>query len=574
MKKAFWVLCEGNDLFRQIARFFKKIGDCATTTVCSNSYMNRIVALERISQISATYSLFLILMQKRFLLSGFLLLFSLCVFSQPVFQWEKSHGGSLDDDAFCISQSFNSGYILVGRSISSDGDRTNALGSDDIWVLRINLQGDTIWQKSLGGTSGDVAYAIRQLTDGGYLLIGKTASNNLDVSGNHGIEDIWVARLDSFANVLWQKCYGGSDIDNVFEFRLCPDGGYILAGKSGSTDGDVTGNHGLHDIWVLKIDSVGTLEWQRSLGGSGTDVGSCVARTLDGGYLIGGLTSSNNGDVSGNHGGLDGWLVKLDSTGILQWQHCLGGTGSEQIISLEQLSSGEIIACGYTTSNNGDVSGNHGSGDVWLLKLDANGNILWQHCYGGTADDAGYRVDQGPLGTILITGWSASSDGDVGLNQGGYDYWIIKTNGVGSMIWEKSYGGSADDMAHYLIQPGNGDILITGNTRSSDGDVSFNHSTFRDYWTIKLNESVTTSMAPVDAANNWTVYVSDQNEILLNGAESGSLLRIYDLNGRLLSENLIYSSGKIAGLQLVSGLYLVELTSGDRCETQRLVIGN
>jgi hypothetical protein len=175
--------------------------------------------------------------------------------------------------------------------------------------------------------------------------------------------------------IEWQKCLGGSDIDQALSVQQTSDGGYIVGGRSNSIDGDVTGNHGDYDAWIVKLDTIGNMEWQKSLGGSDNDGASSIQQTFDGGYIVAGYSVSNDGDVTGNHGEGDCWIVKLDKRGNIEWQKFLGGSSSDNANSINQTSDGDYIVAGDSFSNNGDVTGNHdvarnqGYPDLWVIKL-------------------------------------------------------------------------------------------------------------------------------------------------------------------------------------------------------------
>jgi len=170
--------------------------------------------------------------------------------------------------------------------------------------------------------------------------------------------------------ITWQKCLGGSSDEFARSVHQTSDGGYIVAGDTYSNNGDVSGNHGESDFWVVKLTSTGSLQWRKCLGGGNWDMAYSIQQTSDGGYIVAGMTESNNGDVSGNHGDLDLWVVKLTSTGSLQWQKCFGGSSDDGAYSIQQTSDGGYVVAGGTESNNGDVSGNHGEYDLWVVKLD------------------------------------------------------------------------------------------------------------------------------------------------------------------------------------------------------------
>ena len=176
-------------------------------------------------------------------------------------------------------------------------------------------------------------------------------------------------KLDSNKNIQWKKEYGGSQVDNPQSIQVTHDGGYIIAGFSNSTDGDITFNHGGYDAWIVKLDSSGAMQWQKCYGGSGNDEADDIHQLNDGNYIFSGKTISNDGDVSGNHGGYDAWIVKIDSLGNLLWSKCYGGSGNEDFSTIQQTRDNNYIFSTSTESNDGDVSGNHGLEDYWVVKL-------------------------------------------------------------------------------------------------------------------------------------------------------------------------------------------------------------
>ncbi|PZF71723.1 T9SS type A sorting domain-containing protein [Taibaiella soli] len=368
-----------------------------------------------------------------------------------------------------------------------------------IWGTKANAQAPIIqWQKAMGGSALDQSTSICRTNDGGYVTAGYTRSNDGDIQGNnHGGFDYWVVKTDSTGKMLWTNLYGGSLDDYATSVIATTDGGYMVAGYSNSNDGDITNNHnGSIDYWLVKLDAEGHLMWQRSLGGSLDDYASSVIQTSDGGYAVCGYTNSNDGDVNGNHGSNDYWVVKLDNVGNIQWQKAMGGTGLDNAMEMHQTSEGGYIVIGYSNSLDGDVTGNHGgSFDYWMTKMDANGNLLWQKSLGGSDDDQGAAVRQTDDGGYLVAGYSKSSDGDVttGHTNRGYDYWIVKTDASGSIQWQNIYGGTRDDYATSMCQSG-GAYVIAGYSNSIDGDVQGNHGIY-DYWMIMIN--------PADGSMYW-----------------------------------------------------------------------
>ena len=403
----------------------------------------------------------------------------------PAITWQKSLGGSYYDKANSIEQTTDGGYILAGYSYSNDGDVTGNHGAGDVWIVKLDLIGNLSWQKSLGGSDGDAATSIQQTTDGGYIVAGISESIDGDVSGNHGGQDYWIVKLDANGNLTWQKSLGGSSGDYDTSIRQTLDGGYIVAGRSSSFDGEVTGNHGGGDFWIIKLAADGTLLWQKCLGGSYTDGAYAIQQTIDGGYIVAGQSESNDGDVTGNHGGDDFWIVKLDSTGNLSWQKSLGGSNDDEAYSIQQTTDGGYIVAGTSKSINGDITGNHGGDDYWVVKLDASGNLSWQKSFGGSYSDEATSIQQTIDGGYIVAGSSGSNDGDVTGNHGISDYWIVKLDSAGNLVWQKSLGGSSFDWAFSIQQCTDGGYIVAGYTHSNDGDVTENYG-IHDVWVVKL----------------------------------------------------------------------------------------
>ncbi len=409
--------------------------------------------------------------------------------AQVEIEWQRCYGGTDYDCANAIQQTTDGGYILAGYTSSNDNNASGNNGGYDMWVVKLDLQGSIQWHKCLGGTSEDRASSIQQTTDGGYVVAGFTMSNNGDVSGNNGYKDMWVVKLDSQGNIIWQKCLGGTSHDWANSVKQTTDYGYIVAGYTESIDGDVSGNHGYYDMWVVKLDPQGNIQWQKCFGGPDREESFSIQQTTDGGYILTGYTMSYNGDVSGNNGLYDMWVVKLDLQGSIQWQKCLGGTGEDRANSIQQTTDGGYIVAGFTLSNNGDVSGNHGYYDIWVVKLDSQSNIQWQKCLGGTEYECANSIQQTADGNYIVAGCAQSNNGDVsGLHSTLYvDMWIVTLNSQGSIKWQLCLGGTVQDWAFSNLQTTDGGYIVAGYSDSNNGDVSGCHG-YGDMWVVKLIE--------------------------------------------------------------------------------------
>jgi len=404
-------------------------------------------------------------------------------------QWQKCLGGSNNDFANSIQQTSDGGYVLAGHTTSDDGNVRGNHGSSDVWVIKINAGRAVQWQKCLGGSLKDQANSIIQTADGDYIFLGYTESNDGDVIGNHGLSDIWIVKLNSSGILTWQRCLGGSSEDIGSGVRQTTDGGYIIAGYTQSNNGDVSGNHGKYDYWLAKLNSTGDLQWQKCLGGSGPDWAKIIEQTSDGGYIAAGYTESNDGNVSGNHANIydDYWVVKLNSSGTLQWQKCFGGSSDDFANSIKQTSDGGYIVAGTSVSTNGNVTGNHGGyyDDFWIVKLNSMGVMLWMKSLGGTNIDRANSILQTYDGGYIVAGTTSSNDGDVIGNHGGYDFWVAKLNSSGSIEWQRCLGGSEEDIATNIFESSDRGYIISGYSLSNDLNVKGNHGGY-DFWTVKI----------------------------------------------------------------------------------------
>lgn len=401
---------------------------------------------------------------------------SLLAQAQPAILWQHALGGTNDDVAEDIAQTADGGSIMAGYTFSNNGDVSGNHGGSDAWVVKLSSTGAIQWQRSLGGTADDQAYSVQQTTDGGYIMAGYTDSNDGDVAENHGTRDAWVVKLDSSGAIEWQHPYGGTYYEEALDIRQTSDSGYIMAGNTESDSGDVSGIHGSNDAWVVKTNASGIIQWQHPLGGISDDGATGIAQTSDGGYIMAGYSDSNDGDVSGNHGAEDAWVVKLDGLGNLQWQRCLGETYVDQAESIHQTADGSYLMAGWL------VPPGLYDPDLWAVKLDGDDSLQWQNSLNAGDMDEGYDLVETADGGSVVAG---SSDGNMpGMHNGTLDAWAIKLDGSGTFQWQLPLGGDQADEAYAIALAPMG-YLLAGYTESNDGDVTGNHGE-KDAWVVKL----------------------------------------------------------------------------------------
>ena len=321
------------------------------------------------------------------------------------------------------------------------------------------------WQKTIGDNDSTVINNVQQTTDGGYILAGykKDVQNGLDY---------WVVKLNSNADVEWEKAYGGSSTDEAKSIQQTIDGGYIVAGSTTSNDGNVTNNNGYTDAWILKLSTNGDIEWQKTYGGSAGDALTNIKQTTDNGYIVVGYTGSDDGDIPNNKGYFDAWIIKITANGNLEWTKTFGGTNGDWINNTQQTTDGEYLIAGQTQSNNGDITNNHGNADLWVIKLQANGNLSWQKTYGGSSNDYANCIQKTNDGHYIIAGGTDSNNGDVIITHGSSDAWVVKIDDLGNILQQTTVGTNGSESANSILQTHDNNLLITGHSQNNSSNIS------------------------------------------------------------------------------------------------------
>ncbi|MES2847664.1 MAG: T9SS type A sorting domain-containing protein [Bacteroidota bacterium] len=400
--------------------------------------------------------------------------FSLKAQVAPIIEWRTNVGDSDIEYLPSIQQTTDNGYIAAG----------GGLGYTKCKVVKLYPNGNIEWKKYYGGNRTS-SYSVQQTRDSGFIVGGAAKANN-----NPDDYDAWVLKLNAAGDSLLGKNFGGTQYDYILSIQQTPDGGYIFCGASKSSDRDLTQNHGGFDCWVVKLDSTYAIEWQKSLGGSKYEEARCIKQTTDGGYIFVGHTNSNDGDVVGYHvsnvDDYDAWVVKLNMSGNIEWQKCLGGTGAENAYCIRQTNDGGYIVAVTSNSINGDVTGNHGDTDYWIVKLAPDGSIIRQKSLGGSGQDNVLCIRQTSDEGYIIAGVSTSLDGDVSSNRNALgDSWIVKTDTLVNIEWQKNVGGTQGDASNDIQQTSDGWYVTAIDSYSNDGDLGPNDGSI-DSWIVKL----------------------------------------------------------------------------------------
>ncbi len=359
--------------------------------------------------------------------------------------WSRTYGGAGDDKGWGDLVQTSDGEYVISGDTSSFG-----AGGSDYWLIKIDAAGNGVWNKTYGGNLTESENAMVQTIDGGFAMAGNTNSFGA------GSNDFWLVKTDAAGNKQWNKTYGGNGSDLAVTVFQTSDGGFAIAGLTSSF-----GAGGM-DAWLVKTDSAGNMQWNKTYGGTGADYAFSVVQTGDGGYAVSGPTASFGA------GSMDVWLFKTDASGNMVWNKTYGGTGYEWMDQMIKTADGGYAISGYTSSFGA------GGTDVWLVKADASGNMQWNKTYGGTANDNGFHLLQETGGGYVIVGSTLS------FGAGGSDVWLIKTDSSGSMLWNQTYGGTGSDVGSSVVQASNGGYALAGST-SSFGAGS------NDFYVIKVD---------------------------------------------------------------------------------------
>lgn len=413
--------------------------------------------------------------------------------SQPEVEFIKTFGGSKNDSAKSVVKTPDSGYAVFGFTQSNDGDITNKPDElFDYWLLKFDTSDNLQWQKTYGGSNNDKGSEIINTNDGGFALFGFNESNDGDATENAGSRDFWILKLDASGNISWQKSYGFSGADDGMSLIQTNDSGFLLTGVLDVSASGGLGNsksfakkHAGGDYWAIKLDATGDKMWSKFYGGSFTDTPNDVIQTNDNGYIIVGGSDSNDVDITNNKGSYDFWVIKISETGTLVWEKSFGGSEIDEAMAITKTNDGNFIIVGDTRSDDFDVSKNNGVADLWIIKISPSGDLLWEKTLGGINFDAARSISQTQDNGYIISGNSRSSDNDLTKNNGQNDAWVLKIDENVNLKWQKTVGGSNIDFAFSAIELNDKSIIVAGETSSNDLDIPENKG-FTDLLIFKI----------------------------------------------------------------------------------------
>lgn len=354
-------------------------------------------------------------------------------------------------------------------------------------ALETNFEGFNQWSKTLGGSQEDITSGVVATSDGGVIVVGYSKSTDGDVNKQYDLNDIWISKLDKNGNVVWNKTIGGSGDDYGISIIKTNDSNYVIAGYSGSADFDVPRNLGMHDFFITKINENGTIIWSKVYGFSNHDHAHKIIQTRDGGFFVAGFAdySGLNGQLGNGeghqmnrnnntvqHGSGEYFGIKLDAQGNFLWFRYYGGTQNERVNDVVEANDGGIVMIGYSESNDFDVNDAKGSYDYWVIKIDMMGHLIWKKNFGGSDIDQAYGIVKTEFNSYLVVGQSNSIDGDISSPIGNSDVWVIHINDFGELLWDKSFGGTSFDTALAIKKTTNNKYIIAGHSRSNDNQFN------------------------------------------------------------------------------------------------------
>lgn len=390
----------------------------------------------------------------RHLLIGTVIIGALIPFNsicQVSLNYNWSYGGSHNDgnyDSRSIEWSFGK-VISVTSKVSTDGDITEFQGGQDVWLLMHDSGGNILWQKSFGGSKDEYPTDFLVNKSKELIIVGTTNSSDGHFNSQDTLGDSFIMKTDSIGNLLWVRNYGGSGLDVFTDITIDSIGNMYVVGHTNSLDGDIINNHGDLDIWVLKMDSSGGIIWNKSVGGTGREWYPNILYDSTGFILISSNSDSNDPNFISTLGYSDAVLIKIDTNGIIQWFRNYGGDLDEGAISIDHAIFGGYVFTGYTFSNNGDAGIGKGMSDLWVVKVDTNGNLNWSKRYGGSQRETGKKIISN-ANKYRILGNTESDNGDVlnfHFNGVSYrwDIWYLELDSVGDLLWNRCFGSNWDD---------------------------------------------------------------------------------------------------------------------------------
>lgn len=453
---------------------------------------------------------------KSLLLTLFLLFPALLFAQTPTIHWQKNLGGKNNEFAYASTPTSDGGFIIVGSTNNNkDGDvpaskAFEGLGGSDIWVVKLNNWGEIIWSKTFGGTKDDVATDVLETSDKGILLVATTLSTDGEAAGNGSRGGLILLKLKTDGSIEWRKVMASGYNAGEIAFAKA-DANSKPTIKPTIDGGYILGATitpiNTSDFWLSKLNSKGEIQWTKTYGSQQNDWMNEVIICADGGFLMVGGTEASNLEVSGaGNGFIDIFIVKTNASGIVLWQKALGGINLDIAFSAIETSDNTYIIVGESNSVNGDMAQNLGQKDGFLVKYTNNGQLLWKIQTGGNDIDGLYSIRKTIDGKIYAMGSSASVIGKVKPKGPVGDMWLVNIESSGVITSHTMFGGADADIARGAFPTADGGFIIAGNSDSVDGDLIDNKGG-TDFWAVKVGNPLPVQLKDFSATLTPEQYV-------------------------------------------------------------------
>ncbi|NOY88814.1 MAG: T9SS type A sorting domain-containing protein [FCB group bacterium] len=463
--------------------------------------------------------------------------------------WSANYGGRYNEQANGCQATDDNGIILLGSTFSYGN------GGYDIYMIKLDSLGDTLWSKTFGGDSTEYGYALQQTDDSGFIIVGCTNSFG------YGKKDIYLLKTDALGNALWEKTIGGTEDDIGYSIRETVDHGFIICGVTKSYGA------GYNDVYLVKTDSAGNMLWSKTYGGSGGEIGSAVQQTPDSGFILIGTTGSFGIGYSSMY------VIRTDKNGDSLWTTTYGGNRSDLGYCVENTRDGGFIFAGAT------VPDGAGYYDAYLVKTDPSGNIEWEQTYGGNKEERAYSVLEEPNGNFIFTGKTDSYNSFTNI-------YLVETDPIGNIVWSKYYGGSKTDEGHTIVEDNQQNYLLAGYSYSYSSGGS-------DVYLMKIKGSQTTDVnEPIDPSipSGFKLSQNYPNPFNMSTTieytlptKSRVTITIYNILGQIVKEwstnslpagsyRYTWEGKNERGYEVSSGVYLYRLQAGIFTRVKKMVL--
>lgn len=390
----------------------------------------------------------------------------------------KLLGGSDDEMARELIELQQGGYAMVGSTKSTDGDFSERIANDwDLFLIKLDEDAKVTWKKTYGGSGDDFGFSLVETSEGGFVLLGYSNSQDGDVPPTKGYHDNWIIKVDATGELIWKKSLGYSGHDHAYNVITTQDGGYFFNGFLDVTASNGLGSswkslkanrHGVGKFWCNKLDANGNIAWQRYFGGTSNDRSFDAIQTQEGSFLLVGTSESTDVDVTNPKGSYDVWVVMISSTGELLWENSYGGSLVDEASRVIEDSYGYFRIVGNTYSNDQDIINAKGLSDVWQIIIDKTGKMIGNYNFGGSEFDKGTAIDEGQLGSFFITGYSRSFDGDWINNNGENDLFLMYFPSDSNQKTSMTLGGEGEDFAFDILVESDGGVIVVGQSYSKN----------------------------------------------------------------------------------------------------------